>query len=70
LFAKAAIRNLPDSGFEFQKRSQFFICSHNATLSVVAMCVSDEDCSPAAIHSCAPQAPSNAITAPVTPPDL
>jgi hypothetical protein len=29
---------------EFEKSSQFFIRTHNETLSVVAMCVSNEDC--------------------------
>ncbi len=28
-----------------QKRSQHFICTHNVTLSVAAMCVGNEDCS-------------------------
>jgi hypothetical protein len=32
--------------FEFDKRGQLFIRSHNVTLSVAAMCVSNEDCSP------------------------
>ena len=32
--------------FEFQKRSQLFICAHNETLSVVAMCVCNPDYSP------------------------
>ena len=32
---------------EFQKRSQLFIGTHNETLSVVAMCVCDKDCSTA-----------------------
>jgi hypothetical protein len=32
------------SGFEFQKRSQLFNRTHNETLSVVAMCVRNEDC--------------------------
>ena len=34
------------------KRSQLFIRTHNETLSVAAMRVSDKDCSPFAIHSC------------------
>jgi hypothetical protein len=36
--------------FEFHKRRQRFIGAHNETLSVAAMRVSDEDCSPARIH--------------------
>jgi hypothetical protein len=36
--------------FEFQKRSQLFIGSHNQTLSVVAMWVSNPGCSPVRIH--------------------
>jgi hypothetical protein len=35
---------------EFHKNSQRLIGSHNETLSVVAMCVSNEDCLPARIH--------------------
>jgi hypothetical protein len=31
--------------FEFHKRRQLFICSHNETLSVAAMCVNNPDCS-------------------------
>ena len=37
-------------GFEFRKRSQLFIRTHNETLSVVAMCVCNPDCSPVAIN--------------------
>jgi hypothetical protein len=29
--------------FEFEKRTQLFIRSHNEALSVVAMCISNED---------------------------
>jgi len=36
--------------FGFQKRSQLFIRTHNETLSIAAVCVSNEDCSPAGIH--------------------
>ena len=32
--------------FKFQKRSQLFIGVHDKTLSVVAMCVDNPDCSP------------------------
>jgi hypothetical protein len=35
-----------DRRFQFYKRSQLFIGTHNVTLSVVAMCVSNEDRSP------------------------
>jgi hypothetical protein len=38
--------------FQFQKGSQPFIRLHNETLSVVAMCVSNEDCSPGRIDRC------------------
>jgi len=33
--------------FKFDKRRQLFIRMHNETLSIVAMCVNNEDCSPA-----------------------
>jgi hypothetical protein len=36
--------------FQFNKSSQLFIRSHNATLSVVAVCISYPDRSPVAIH--------------------
>jgi hypothetical protein len=36
--------------FKFHKRSQLFIRTHNETFSVVAMRVSNPDCSPARIH--------------------
>jgi len=36
--------------FEFEKRSQFFIRTHNETLSVVAVCVCNPDCSPLEIN--------------------
>jgi hypothetical protein len=49
-----------DYGFKFQKRSQLFLRVHNETLSVIAMCVGNKDCSPAGIHCCdaAPAPPS------------
>jgi hypothetical protein len=34
-------------GFQFHKRGQLFIRTHNETLSVAAMHVSNPDCSPA-----------------------
>jgi hypothetical protein len=36
--------------FQFQKHSQQFICTHNETLPVAAMCVSNEYRSPFAIY--------------------
>jgi hypothetical protein len=36
--------------FEFRKRSQLFIRSHNETLSVASMCVSNPDRLPARIY--------------------
>jgi hypothetical protein len=38
--------------FKFQKRCQLFVGVHNETLPVAAMCVSNEDRSPFAIHGC------------------
>jgi len=40
-FAIELITN-PCSAFQFQKRSQLFICAHNETLSVVALRVSNK----------------------------
>jgi hypothetical protein len=37
---------------KFEKRSQFFVCSYNETLSVVAVRINNPDCSPARVHSC------------------
>jgi hypothetical protein len=37
--------------FEFHKRRQLFIRTHNETLSVVAMCVNNPDCSPLRVDS-------------------
>jgi hypothetical protein len=34
------------------ERSQLFICTHNEPLSIVAMRVSNPDCSPAGINRC------------------
>jgi hypothetical protein len=39
------------SRFEFQKCSQLFIRTHNETLLVAAMRVSDEDCAPVQIQA-------------------
>jgi hypothetical protein len=38
--------------FQFEKRSQLFIRTHNETLSVVAMRVCNPDYSPSGIHAC------------------
>jgi hypothetical protein len=40
----------PNCRFQFKKRSQLFIGTHNKTLSVVAVRVSDEDRSPVTVH--------------------
>jgi hypothetical protein len=49
--------------FKFNKRSQLFIRSHTKTLSIVAMRVGNEDCSPVAIHTgnTAPPPPGFAV---------
>jgi hypothetical protein len=39
-----------DYRFEFHKCGQFIIDTHNETLSIAAMRVSNPDCSPAGIH--------------------
>jgi hypothetical protein len=39
-------------GFEFHKRRQFLISTRNETLSIAAMCVSNLDRLPIAIHRC------------------
>ena len=41
-----------DHRFEFHKRSQLFIRTHNEALTFAAMCVSNKDRSPARIHCC------------------
>jgi hypothetical protein len=43
---------LPHRRFEFHKRSQLFIRSHDVTLSVIAMRIDNPDCPPFAIQSC------------------
>jgi hypothetical protein len=43
--------NHPTPLFQFDKRSQPFARSHNEAPIVVAMRVSNEDCSPARIHA-------------------
>jgi hypothetical protein len=40
----------PNRRFDFHKRSQLFIRTHNVTAPVVAMRVCDPDRSPVAIH--------------------
>jgi hypothetical protein len=42
----------PNCRFEFDKRSQLFICSHNETLFLAAMRVSNEDCSHVGTYGC------------------
>src|SRR4030095_7410820 len=39
-----------DRRYQFNKRRQFLISTHDETLSVVAMCVSNPDCSPLRIQ--------------------
>jgi len=46
--AKAATAN---RRFQFYKRGQLFIGAHNETLSIIAMRVSNEDCSPVGIDA-------------------
>ena len=46
-FSQKAGTNRP---FQFQKRSQLFIRTHNETLSIVAMRVCNPDCSPIGIN--------------------
>lgn len=42
-----------DRRFEFDKRSQLFIRTHDETVIAVAMCISNEDCWPVAVgRSC------------------
>jgi hypothetical protein len=36
--------------FQFVKRAQLFIRTHNETLPVIAMCASNPDCSPLGIN--------------------
>jgi len=52
----------PDRRFEFQKRGQLLIRSHNETLSVVAMRVSDPDRSPLARSTDATQPTPSGLT--------
>jgi hypothetical protein len=46
LIARGQFSASANRRFQFQKRSQYFIRSHNETLSVAAMCVSNPDRSP------------------------
>jgi hypothetical protein len=41
---------LANGRFMFEKRPQLFVRTHNEPLSVIAVCVSDEDYSPAGIN--------------------
>jgi len=43
---------LADRQFKFQKRGQLLIGMHNETLSVVAICIRNEDRPSRTIHSC------------------
>jgi hypothetical protein len=42
---------MPNRRFEFEKRGQLVICSHNETLSIAAMRVSNPDRSSSAVLS-------------------
>jgi hypothetical protein len=37
---------------QFEKRCELFLIASDKSLSVVAVCISNEDCSTARIHSC------------------
>ena len=43
------LRSLPPVFFSFDERSQLFIRTHNETLSVASMCISNKDRLPFAI---------------------
>jgi hypothetical protein len=43
---------MPNRRFKLQKSRQLFIRVHNETLAVAAMCVCNENYSPARIHGC------------------
>jgi hypothetical protein len=45
--SRLSLLPLANCRFQFKKRRQLFIRVHNETLSVVAMCVGNEDCLPA-----------------------
>jgi hypothetical protein len=47
---QAQFATSPNRRFKFQKRSQLFIRAYNKTLSVIAMGVSNPDCSAFAVH--------------------
>ena len=52
---KSAIQGIgsrltPNRRFKLDKRSQYFIRTHNETLCVAAMCISNPDCAPIRIH--------------------
>jgi hypothetical protein len=46
------IRHQPESQLLIPQRSQLFICTHNETLSIVAVCVCNPDRSPVGINRC------------------
>jgi hypothetical protein len=60
-----ARRQAASRRFAFHKRSQLFIRTHNETLSVIAMRVSNENRSPLGIHGwhTSPARPSSATLA-------
>jgi hypothetical protein len=49
-FRKMPIAALPDCRFQFNKRSQLFIRTHNEPVTVAAMRVGNKDLSPARIR--------------------
>jgi TolB-like protein/Flp pilus assembly protein TadD len=53
-FLNHAVSDLRHSSrrFKFKKGCQSFVCMHNETLSIVAMCVNNPDRSPVGIDSC------------------
>jgi hypothetical protein len=48
--AQSWVDRLPNRRFEFEKRAQLFIRTHNKLLSVAAMCVCNPDRSPVGIN--------------------
>jgi len=51
LFARVVVWILAtDRPFQFQKRGQFLISMHNEALSVIAVRVSNPDCSPFGVN--------------------
>jgi hypothetical protein len=50
LLKKRRSTELLNRRFESHKRSQYFVRSHNDTLSIVVVCIDNPDCSPFAIQ--------------------